>query len=69
MHSFRTAFDWLIVFVNAAAVLLGLAIGWLWIAEGAGQYATDNSLPSLRIGMCVGSSWPIWPGTPLSRVT
>jgi hypothetical protein len=54
MHPFRTAFDWLIVLVNAAAVILGLAIGWLWIAEGAGQYAADNNLPSLRIGMCVG---------------
>jgi len=54
MHASRSAFDWLIVLVNVAATVLGLAIGWLWIVEGAGRYASDDNPSSLRVGMCVG---------------
>jgi hypothetical protein len=54
MHSSRTPVDWLIILVNAVALLLGLAIGWLWIVEAAGHFAADDGNPNLRIGMCIG---------------
>jgi hypothetical protein len=54
MHSSRTAADWLIVLVNVAAILLGLAIGWLWIIDALGHYAADDNHPNIRIGMCMG---------------
>jgi hypothetical protein len=54
MNAHRSAFDWLIILVNAGAVLLGLAIGSLWFAEGARNYVSDDNISSLRVGVCVG---------------
>jgi hypothetical protein len=54
MQQSRTPVDWLIAIVNIAALLLGLAIGWLWIFDAAGHYMANDNDPNIRIGMCLG---------------
>ena len=54
MQPSRTPVDWLIAIVNIPALLLALAIGWLWIFDAAGHYQANDDHPNIRIGMCLG---------------
>src|SRR5438132_13686470 len=62
MHPSRTPVDWLIVIINIPALLLGLAVGWMWIWEAAQHYQAEDDHPNIRIGMCIGfmMSYLVW---------
>ena len=54
MQQSRTPVDWLIAIVNILALLLGLAMCWLWIFDAAGRYMANDNDPSIRVGMSIG---------------
>ncbi|HEY1859322.1 MAG TPA: hypothetical protein VGG61_03155 [Gemmataceae bacterium] len=62
MSQSRTPVDWLIVIVNVPALLLGLAIGWIWILDAADHARAGDNHPNIRLGMTIGfvMSYLIW---------